>query len=418
MAKPQDEKSVTDFNAVRLTVASEEDILSWSYGEVLKPETINYRTQKPERDGLFCERIFGPVKDINPHDSKLKGVRSREAAVDKNGELVTKASSRRERMGHIALATPVAHIWFMRGVPSAMSLLLDITVKNLERIAYFQSYVILAADEERIDELKAEVEAERDAGRAAIKIRYDKAANAPTDGDNPVDIKALAKEMDDELKDLEETYTTKKEALDRLNKGALLSEADYRNLPEGYEDLIEVGMGGAALHRLLSEIDLDQLIADLQAEVDNKKPNSAVRKKLQKRLKTLEGIQAAGIKPESMCLTVLPVIPPDLRPMVQLTGGRFATSDLNDLYRRVINRNNRLKKLAELNAPEVITRNEMRMLQEAVDALIDNSSARGSRAAQATGNRRRLKSLSDLLKGKQGRFRQNLLGTPVDYSGR
>ena len=218
MAKPQDEKSVTDFNAVRLTVASEEDILSWSYGEVLKPETINYRTQKPERDGLFCERIFGPVKDINPHDSKLKGVRSREAAVDKNGELVTKASSRRERMGHIALATPVAHIWFMRGVPSAMSLLLDITVKNLERIAYFQSYVILATDEERIDELKAEVEAERDAGRAAIKMRYDKAANAPADGDNPVDIKALAKEMDDELKDLEETYTTKKEALDRLNR--------------------------------------------------------------------------------------------------------------------------------------------------------------------------------------------------------
>ena len=418
MAKPQDEKSVTDFNAVRLAVASEEDILSWSYGEVLKPETINYRTQKPERDGLFCERIFGPVKDINPHDSKLKGVRSREAAVDKNGELVTKASSRRERMGHITLATPVAHIWFMRGVPSAMSLLLDITVKNLERVAYFQSYVILAVDEEQVDELKAQVEAERDAGRTAIKMRYEKAANAPEDGDNPVDIKALSKEMDEELKDLEETYSTKKEALDKFKKGALLSEADYRNLPEGYEDLIEVGMGGAALHRLLSEIDLDQLIADLQAEADTKKANSAIRKKLQKRLKTLEGIQAAGIKPESMCLTVLPVIPPDLRPMVQLTGGRFATSDLNDLYRRVINRNNRLKKLAELNAPEVITRNEMRMLQEAVDALIDNSSARGSRAAQATGNRRRLKSLSDLLKGKQGRFRQNLLGKRVDYSGR
>ena len=420
MARPQDDnKSVTDFNAVRLAVASEEDILSWSYGEVLKPETINYRTQKPERDGLFCERIFGPVKDINPHDSKLKGVRSREAAVDKNGELVTKASSRRERMGHITLATPVAHIWFMRGVPSAMSLLLDITVKNLERIAYFQSYVILAVDEEQVDQLKADVEAERDAGRAAIKMRYDKAANAPTeDGDNPVDIKALAKEMDAELKELEDTYTVKKEALDKMHKGALLSEAEYRNLPDGYEDLIEVGMGGAALHRLLSEIDLDQLIADLQAEADTKKANSAVKKKLQKRLKTLEGIQAAGIKPESMCLTVLPVIPPDLRPMVQLTGGRFATSDLNDLYRRVINRNNRLKKLAELNAPEVITRNEMRMLQEAVDALIDNSSARGNRAAQATGNRRRLKSLSDLLKGKQGRFRQNLLGKRVDYSGR
>ena len=291
MARPQDDnKSVTDFNAVRLAVASEEDILSWSYGEVLKPETINYRTQKPERDGLFCERIFGPVKDINPHDSKLKGVRSREAAVDKNGELVTKASSRRERMGHITLATPVAHIWFMRGVPSAMSLLLDITVKNLERIAYFQSYVILAVDEEQVDQLKADVEAERDAGRAAIKMRYDKAANAPTeDGDNPVDVKALAKEMDAELKELEDTYTVKKEALDKMHKGALLSEAEYRNLPDGYEDLIEVGMGGAALHRLLSEIDLDQLIADLQAEADTKKANSAVKKKLAKAPKDPRG---------------------------------------------------------------------------------------------------------------------------------
>ena len=418
MARPQDEKSVADFDAVRLAVASEEDILSWSYGEVLKPETINYRTQKPERDGLFCERIFGPVKDINPHDTKLKGVRSREAAVDKNGDLVTKASARRERMGHIALATPVAHIWFMRGVPSAMSLLLDITVKNLERVAYFQSYVVLDVDEETVDQTRADVEAARDAGRAAIKMRYEKAANADADGDNAVDTKELAHQMDEELKELEADYTYKKEALDKFHKGALISESDYRNLPDGYEDMVEVGMGGAALHRLLSEIDLPQLIADLQAEADSKKANSAVRRKLQKRLKTLEGIQAAGIKPESMCITVLPVIPPDLRPMVQLTGGRFATSDLNDLYRRVINRNNRLKKLAELNAPEVITRNEMRMLQEAVDALIDNSSARGSRAAQATGNRRRLKSLSDLLKGKQGRFRQNLLGKRVDYSGR
>ena len=418
MARPQDEKSVADFDAVRLAVASEEDILSWSYGEVLKPETINYRTQKPERDGLFCERIFGPVKDINPHDTKLKGVRSREAAVDKNGDLVTKASARRERMGHIALATPVAHIWFMRGVPSAMSLLLDITVKNLERVAYFQSYVVLDVDEETVDQTRADVEAARDAGRAAIKMRYEKAANADAEGDNAVDTKELAHQMDEELKELEADYTYKKEALDKFHRGALISESDYRNLPDGYEDMVEVGMGGAALYRLLSEIDLPQLIADLQAEADSKKANSAVRRKLQKRLKTLEGIQAAGIKPESMCITVLPVIPPDLRPMVQLTGGRFATSDLNDLYRRVINRNNRLKKLAELNAPEVITRNEMRMLQEAVDALIDNSSARGSRAAQATGNRRRLKSLSDLLKGKQGRFRQNLLGKRVDYSGR
>ncbi len=418
MARSQDEKSVADFNAVRLTIASREDILAWSYGEVLKPETINYRTQKPERDGLFCERIFGPVKDINSNDAKLKGVRSREAAVDKNGELVTKSSARRERMGHISLATPVAHIWFMRGVPSAMSLLLNITVKNLERIAYYQSYVILAVDQETVDQFRADVEAEREAGRAAIKMRYDKAANAPeVEGDNPVDLQALSKEMDNELKELEDNYTYKKEALDKFQKGVLISENDYLNLPEGYEDLIEVGMGGEALYRLLSEIDLDQLINDLREEAATKKSASAIKKKLQKRLKILEGIQAAGIKPESMCLTVLPVIPPDLRPMVQLTGGRFATSDLNDLYRRVINRNNRLKKLAELNAPEVITRNEMRMLQEAVDALIDNSATRGSRAAQAT-NRRRLKSLSDSLKGKQGRFRQNLLGKRVDYSGR
>ncbi len=419
----QDDKTIADFDAIRLAVASSDDILSWSYGEVLKPETINYRTQKPERDGLFCERIFGPTKDINPHDAKLKGVRSREAAVDKNGELVTKASARRERMGHIKLATPVAHIWFMRGVPSAMSLLLNLTVKNLERVAYFQSYVILSVDEAKVEQLLADNDAEFDAGRAAIKIRYEKAAGMTqsedadeTSNDNVVDIKELSAEMNRELEDLTENYNEKKTTLESLKKGALMSEVAYRNLPEEYEDLIEVGMGGESLYKLLSEIDLDKLISDLSADAESKKGQA--KKKIQKRLKMLEGMQAAGVKPESMCLTVLPVIPPDLRPMVQLTGGRFATSDLNDLYRRVINRNNRLKKLNDLNAPAVITRNEMRMLQEAVDALIDNSATRGTRSAQATGNRRRLKSMSDLLKGKQGRFRQNLLGKRVDYSGR
>ncbi len=419
----QDDKTIADFDAVRLAVASADDILSWSYGEVLKPETINYRTQKPERDGLFCERIFGPVKDINPHDAKLKGVRSREAAVDKNGELVTKSSARRERMGHIKLATPVAHIWFMRGVPSAMSLLLNITVKNIERVAYFQSYIILSADEEKIAQLLADNEATFEAGRAAIKIRYEKAAGMEqSDGgdevtsDNSVDVKELSAQMNRELEDLTEDYNDKKTALESLKKGALMSENAYRNLPEDYEDLVEVGMGGSALHQLLSEIDLSELIAELSAEAEEAKGQR--KKKIQKRLKMLEGMASAGVQPESMCLTVLPVIPPDLRPMVQLTGGRFATSDLNDLYRRVINRNNRLKKLNELNAPAVITRNEMRMLQEAVDALVDNSATRGTRSAQATGNRRRLKSLSDLLKGKQGRFRQNLLGKRVDYSGR
>jgi len=402
---------IADFDAVRLVVASPDDILKWSHGEVTKPETINYRTQKPERDGLFCERIFGPVKDINPHDTKLKGVRSREAAVDKNGELVTKSIVRRERMGHISLAAPVAHIWFMRGTPSAMSLLLGITVRNLERIAYFATYVILSADDEKRDQMLADLEAETDAGRAAIKIRYEKEAEA-----EGVDVKKLAAEQSKELEDLEDGYTTRKTQLESLQKGALLSETDYRSLPEEYEELVEVGMGGTALKTLLDEIDLPTLIAQLTEEVASAKGQR--EKKLLKRLKVLEGMQAAGIKPSSLALTVLPVIPPDLRPMVQLTGGRFATSDLNDLYRRVINRNNRLKKLIDLNAPEVIRRNEMRMLQEAVDALIDNSAARGGRAVNATGGRRRLKSISDMLKGKSGRFRQNLLGKRVDYSGR
>ena len=402
---------IADFDAVRLAVASPEDILKWSHGEVTKPETINYRTQKPERDGLFCERIFGPVKDINPHDSKLKGVRSREAAIDKNGELVTKSIVRRERMAHINLAAPVAHIWFMRGTPSAMSLILGITVRNLERVAYFATYVVLSVDTEKRDQFLSDLEAETEAGRMAIKMRYEKEAEA-----EGADVKALAEQQSREVEELNETFNTKKAQLDSLVKNSLMNETDYRNLPEEYEELITVGMGGTALKALLDEVDLTTLIKELSEEAEGAKGQR--EKKLQKRLKVLEGMLAAGIKPSSLCLTVLPVIPPDLRPMVQLTGGRFATSDLNDLYRRVINRNNRLKKLVDLNAPEVIRRNEMRMLQEAVDALVDNSAARGGRAVNATGGRRRLKSISDMLKGKQGRFRQNLLGKRVDYSGR
>jgi DNA-directed RNA polymerase subunit beta' len=402
---------IADFDAVRLAVASAEDIMKWSHGEVTKPETINYRTQKPERDGLFCERIFGPVKDINPHDNKLKGVRSREAAIDKNGELVTKSIVRRERMAHITLAAPVAHIWFMRGTPSAMSLLLGITVRNLERIAYFATYVVLKTNDEKRDQYLADLEAETEAARTAIKIRYEKDAEAEN-----ADVKSLAEAQTREVEELNKNYTVKKAQLESLVKNSLMSETDFRALPEEYEEIIEVGMGGTALKALLDEIDLPMLIAELTAEVEGAKGQR--EKKLLKRLKMLEGMQAAGIKPGSLTLTVLPVIPPDLRPMVQLTGGRFATSDLNDLYRRVINRNNRLKKLLELNAPEVIRRNEMRMLQEAVDALVDNSAARGGRAVNATGGRRRLKSISDMLKGKQGRFRQNLLGKRVDYSGR
>ncbi|MBQ9017867.1 DNA-directed RNA polymerase subunit beta' [Candidatus Saccharibacteria bacterium] len=403
--------SASDFDSIRLSVASRDDILNWSYGEVTKPETINYRTQKPERDGLFCERIFGPTKDINPHDSKLKGVRSREAAVDKEGNLVTKSITRRERMGHIALAAPVAHIWFMRGVPSALSLLLDITVKNIEKVVYFATYLMTDAKTEEIAKTLESLESQTSAAREAIEIRY--AKEAEKEG---ADTKSLAEERTKELEELESDYQYRKGLLESFKKGGVITEVEYRNIPEEYEDLITVEMGATAVKRLLDEIDLDKLIEDLHAEEAESKGQK--EKKIQKRLKTLEGMQAAGIKPEDLVLTVIPVIPPDLRPMIALPGGRFATSDLNDLYRRVINRNNRLKKLLDLNAPEVICRNEMRMLQEAVDALIDNSAAHGTRGANSTNGRRKLKSLSDLLKGKQGRFRQNLLGKRVDYSGR
>ena len=403
--------SASDFDSIRLSVASAADILNWSYGEVTKPETINYRTQKPERDGLFCERIFGPVKDINPHDAKLKGVRSREAAVDKEGNLVTKSITRRERMGHITLAAPVTHIWFMRGTPSALSILLDLTVKNIEKVIYFDTYLITSAKDEEIEKTLADLQAQTAAAREAIKIRYDKESSV-----EGADVKALAEARTKELEDLETDFIKRKNLLEGFHKGAVIAEVDYRNLPEEYEDLIEVGMGATAIKKLLDEIDLDLLINTLKEESETAKGQRA--KKIIKRLKTLEGMQSAGIKPNDLVLTVIPVIPPDLRPMISLPGGRFATSDLNDLYRRVINRNNRLKKLLDLNAPEVICRNEMRMLQEAVDALIDNSAAHGNRTAATQNGRRKLKSLSDLLKGKQGRFRQNLLGKRVDYSGR
>ncbi|MBQ6355345.1 DNA-directed RNA polymerase subunit beta' [Candidatus Saccharibacteria bacterium] len=406
--------SASDFDSIRLSVASAEDILNWSYGEVLKPETINYRTQKPERDGLFCERIFGPTKDINPHDSKLKGVRSREAAVDKEGNLVTKSISRRERMGHIALAAPVAHVWFMRGTPSALGLLLDLTVKNIERVVYFASYLIVESDDEKIEQKLADLDAQTAAGRQAIQMRYDEALK-----DKEADKKALEAQFSKEFEELEAEYNANKTILQGLKRGNVISEVDYRNLEadhEDYAELVKVEMGATALKKMLDEIDVDQMIEDLRAEVEEAKGQR--EKKLTKRLKLIEGMQAAGISPSDLILTVIPVIPPDLRPMISLPGGRFATSDLNDLYRRVINRNNRLKKLLDLNAPEVICRNEMRMLQEAVDALIDNAAAHGNRAANSTNGRRKLKSLSDLLKGKQGRFRQNLLGKRVDYSGR
>jgi len=403
--------NISDFDAVRLAIASPADIMDWSHGEVTKPETINYRTQKPERDGLFCEKIFGPTKDMNPHDAKFKGIRARDMAVDKNGEVVTKSIVRRERMGHINLAAPVAHIWFLRGTPSATGLVLNMTVKNLERITYFASYAILEVNTEKRDQMLADKEATFSAAQGAIKLRYEDEASKPE-----ANVKALAEMQSKEIDELTTQFDAEKAQLTSLVKHALISETDYRNLEDDMQDLVTVAMGGEAILKMLSEVDLGALIADLAEEAEGAKGQR--RKKVMKRLRMLESMDKAGIKPSSMCLSVLPVIPPDLRPMVQLTGGRFATSDLNDLYRRVINRNNRLKKLIDLNAPEVIRRNEQRMLQEAVDSLIDNNASRSGKAVSTTGQRRKLKSLSDMLKGKQGRFRQNLLGKRVDYSGR
>jgi DNA-directed RNA polymerase subunit beta' len=314
-------------------------------------------------------------------------------------------------MGHIQLAVPVAHIWFLRGTPSAVGLLLGMTVKNLERIAYFASYVIKNVDVTKRDQIIADKEAEFEAAKLAIKSRYETEAKA-----EEANVKALAEAQTKELEELTEQYELTHSQLTALDKYNLINESDYRGLPDDLRSIVQVGMGGSAIKELLDEIDLTKLIDELNIEAEATKGQR--KKKIMKRLRLLEGMQRANIEPSSMCVSVLPVIPPDLRPMVQLTGGRFATSDLNDLYRRVINRNNRLKKLIELNAPEVIRRNEQRMLQEAVDALIDNNNARGGRAVAATGQRRRLKSLSDMLKGKQGRFRQNLLGKRVDYSGR
>ena len=336
-----------EFDSIKIGLASPDQIRAWSYGEVKKPETINYRTLKPERDVLFCERIFGPTKDWECHCGKYKRIRYKGKICDKCGVEVTRAKVRRERMGHIELAAPVSHIWYFKGIPSRIGLMLDIGPRQLDKVLYFANYIV-------------------------------------TDpGFTP------------------------------LEKKQLLTEREYKEMREKYEDTFEAGMGAEAVQKLLAEIDLEALSAELHEELE--KATGQKRVRLLKRLECVDAFRLSGQRPEWMILNVVPVIPPDIRPMVQLDGGRFATSDLNDLYRRVINRNNRLKRLLELGAPDIIVRNEKRMLQEAVDALIDN----GRRGRPVTGpNNRALKSLSDMLKGKQGRFRQNLLGKRVDYSGR
>ena len=345
-----EEKNLS-FESIRIGLASPEQIRSWSYGEVTKPETINYRTLKPETGGLFCERIFGPTKDWECHCGKYKRIRYKGKVCERCGVEVTRAKVRRERMGTIELAAPVSHIWYFKTIPSRMATVLEVSPKALEHVLYFSQYIV-------------------------------------TDpGDTP------------------------------LEKKQILNEKQYHEMREKYEDAFKAGMGAETIKELLVEIgnDIDNICENLRKKLEDDGTSGQKRVRILKRLEVLEAFRQSGQKPEWMVLDVIPVIPPDLRPMVQLDGGRFATSDLNDLYRRVINRNNRLKRLMELGAPEIIVRNEKRMLQEAVDALIDN----GRRGKPVTGpNNRALKSLSDMLKGKQGRFRQNLLGKRVDYSGR
>lgn len=404
------QKLQADFDAVKLALASPEEIKNWSYGEVTKPETINYRTHKPEKDGLFDERIFGPTKDWECYCGKYKRIRYKGVVCDKCGVEVTRSIVRRERMAHIQLAVPVTHIWFLRGTPSSIGLMLNMSIRDLERVVYFANYIVTSVDE---DEKKKAVEfANNEYKQQKDEIETTFAKKINEDKENA---KSHRADMAARLEDLEAAHVATVADLNSLAVAQLLNETKYRELLGRFGKAFEAGIGAEAVKQLLEQIDLKKLVEELKKEVDTGVGQKV--KKALKRLKLVEGFVEANLRPEWMIVTNLPVIPPDLRPMVQLDGGRFAASDLNDLYRRVINRNNRLKRLIELDAPEVICRNEKRMLQEAVDALIDNN-ARREKAVSSTGGRRRLKSLSDFLKGKQGRFRQNLLGKRVDYSGR
>jgi DNA-directed RNA polymerase subunit beta' len=405
---------INDFDAVRISLASPEQIRSWSYGEVTKPETINYRTLKPERDGLFCERIFGPTKDFECYCGKYKKIRYKGVICDKCGVEVARAKVRRERMGHIELACPVSHIWFAKGTPNRMALLLDISPRSLEHVLYFSHYIITNIDEKAREEAIKRLEEEvlKDiAGRQ--KAVEEKVAQMEADKATVEEINKVRRDFADEKSQIEANLAAEIEKLRGLHKKKLLTETQYHDLKDKHRDFFEAGMGAEAILKILRELNLDELRMRLLEEI--RSSSGQRRKKASKQLRVVEAFRSSGNKPEWMILTVLPVLPPDLRPMVQLDGGRFATSDLNDLYRRCINRNNRLRHLIEIGAPEIIIRNEKRMLQEAVDSLIDNGT-RG-RAISVSGNHK-LKSLSDMLRGKQGRFRQNLLGKRVDYSGR
>ncbi|MCL2110260.1 DNA-directed RNA polymerase subunit beta' [Microgenomates group bacterium] len=434
-------KHLIDFTALQIKLASPEKILEWSYGEVRKPETINYRSQKTEKDGLFDEKIFGPTKDYECYCGKYKRIRYKGIICDKCGVEVTQSRVRRERMGHIGLASPIAHIWFFKGAPSKLSLLLDIGPKNINSIVYFSQYLVLAVDEEKKtavladldDKVKEELESMKAAAEEGIveikkQLKEEQAGlREKVQSSETLELKlneletksksqiaAIKQDLVIGMEQKQEIFAAIGRIIKRLQKGGTLSEEEYLKLDE-YDatDFMEVGMGAESLMRLAKEVDLAKLADRLRTEMAES--TGAKKVKAIKRLKVVEGFKKQNIDPSWMFLTILPIIPPDLRPMVQLSGGKFATSDLNDLYRRVIGRNNRLKYLIELGAPEIILRNEKRMLQEAVDSLIDANQVKKATPRQA---RRPLKSLSEMLKGKQGRFRQNLLGKRVDYSGR
>ncbi|MBP9850507.1 MAG: DNA-directed RNA polymerase subunit beta' [Candidatus Peribacteraceae bacterium] len=404
------------FDAVALSVASPEDILTWSRGEVTKPETVNYRTQRAEPDGLFCERIFGPTKNFQCFCGKYKGIRYNSVVCEKCGVEVTRSIVRRERMGHINLAVPVTHIWFLRSSPSRLGLLLDLSIKTLEQIVYFSAYIVVNVEEDGKGAAEKELKSEFEARKTQIKREHDDAQKSLKEGKPTRDqLDALDASTAEKLETLKANHKDALEDMENLRVGAVLSELKFREMNMKFGHLFRAGTGAESLREIIAAIDYDKIVDDLQKE---RQQSSGQRlKKVMKRLKLVQSLKQANIKPEWMILARLPVLPPDLRPMVQLDGGRFAASDLNDLYRRVINRNNRLKKLMSIGAPEVINRNEKRMLQEAVDTLLNNS-ARAGKALFTAGDRRKLRSLSDMLKGKQGRFRQNLLGKRVDYSGR
>ena len=433
--------NIVDFSGLQIRLASPDDIKKWSHGLVTKPETINYRTQKPEKDGLFCERIFGPVKDWECYCGKYKRVRFEGIVCDKCGVEVTLSRVRRERMGHINLAAPVAHVWFFKGAPSKLSLLLDISPKALTSVIYFSKFLIMSIDEEKRETALKDIATQKETKLEEVHSNFDKQIeDVKKEGQKELaevkkkskakderelkseDLKVEAKQkiaslreqMIVELAFTEEIYSKLAVIIERIQVNSLLSDSEYAKLAEyNLVDWMTAGMGSEAILEALKKVNLEEMAIKLKEE--SLSNSEAKRLRATKRLQVVRGLLDSKVKPEWMVLEVLPVIPPDLRPMVQLSGGRFAASDLNDLYRRVINRNNRLKHLIDLGAPEIILRNEKRMLQEAVDSLIDSSQARSTRRSR-TG--KTLKSLSDMLRGKQGRFRQNLLGKRVDYSGR